>query len=252
MNRSHKPSYFGDAYLDIYSRLMTDPEEVEMEADFVIDALGLNKNDLLLDLACGFGKHMVFFRERGISTFGLDINLDYLLHASRVENLSGKLVRGDMGVIPFSDNTFDAVACLFNSFGYYSEDHPESYMDILKENSRILKPGARFFLEVPNKRPVVNMVKHNQQTIQCGEEYMIHEFWDYEKETELLYNKTAFHINGESRTGQYTLRLFTKGQLKKILRKCGFEVENIYGDYDGSAWSLAGSPHMLFVARKRG
>lgn len=261
MNRkavSHnwQKDYFGDAYLELYSSYLYNPKEVEKETEFIIDALKLKKGDILLDLACGFGKHLRFFLKSGLKAFGLDISLKYLMYARNMipktyfRKLS--LVRGDMRSLPLREKTFDAVVCLFNSFGYFQPGKPDPYLDILKGIRDILKPNGLFFLEVPNKKPVLSMIRSSPQTLQCGDGFLIHEMWDYDQDHGILYNKSTFTIKDRQTLVGYQLYLFSRSELNALFKKAGFRVIQSYGDYDGSPYSLTGSPYLLLVGERMG
>jgi SAM-dependent methyltransferase len=249
-------SYFGDAYLEVYSKYLYNKKEVLEEVDFVIDVLGLEKKSRLLDLACGFGKHLNFFLKRGLNASGIDIALPYLNFASnhipKKYMKKSPLVYGDMCSLPYKDESFDASVCLFNSFGYVPQLIENPHIEILREIRRCLKPGAAFFLELPNKQPVVDMVKNTPQTFQCGEKFIIHEMWDYDPENKILYNRTNFKVDDRGNSVGYSLRLFTRGEIHKLFKRAGFYIDCEFGDYDGSEWSRSESPFLIIAGRRDG
>ena len=248
--------YFGDAYLEIYSRFLYDREEIRDEVDFIVRTLDLKPDDRILDLACGFGKHIPFFLGKKLRCHGLDISLPYLLHAGGM--IPGKkakktaLVRGDMRSLPFSSERFKAVVCLFNSFGYFKKTKPDPHLKVLREAARILHPGGRFLLEVPNKKPVVAMVRNNPQTLQCGSDFMIHELWDYDPETSMLHNRTSFVAGKSQSRAGYRLKLFTRGELKNLFQRAGLLEKAVFGDYTGSDYSPFASPHLIMIGKREG
>jgi len=248
--------YFGKAYLDIYSKHFFDKKEIAQEADFVIKTLKLKRGKRVLDLACGFGKHIPYFLKRGMKVSGLDISLDYLKFAwekiPKTHRKKTGLIRGDMRSLPYKDESFDAVVCLFNSFGYFPNAKPNPYLGVLKEARRILKPGGGFFLEITNKRAVLEMVKHSPQTLQCGPGFLIHELWDYDRGDKMLYNKTNFTIKGKSTTTGYQLRLFTRGELARLFERARLVPGISCGDYKGNPYSPGSSSFLLMIGRRKG
>lgn len=247
--------YFGDAYLEIYSEYMYDAKEIRREADFVIEMTKLNRGDRLLDLACGFGKHMKFFLKKGIRTTGVDIALPYLKFASRTfpktHVKKSPLVCGDIAALPFADKSFHAAACLFNSFGYVDAEGNGDHGRMLKELTRVLRPGGYFFLEIPAKPAVLDMLKETPQTLQCGSDYAIFEIWDYDPDRKILYNRTNFKIKDRESQVGYQLRLFTPGELKKLYKSAGLEVTSVLGDYDGQEYDRYASPYLIMIGRRK-
>lgn len=53
-------------------------EHTAEEIDFVIEALWLQGNERILDLACGFGRHALELARRGYSVVGVDVTSDYI------------------------------------------------------------------------------------------------------------------------------------------------------------------------------
>ncbi|UMB70659.1 class I SAM-dependent methyltransferase [Mycobacterium paraterrae] len=105
------------------------------------EALRLSCATRLLDIACGPGNFTGKLAEQlppGGLAVGLDISVPMLTRA--VHDNSGPrtcYVRGDAGVLPFDDETFDAVCC----FGaLYLMPKP---IQVAREMVRVLRPGGR-------------------------------------------------------------------------------------------------------------
>jgi ubiquinone/menaquinone biosynthesis C-methylase UbiE len=105
------------------------------------DALRLSGTRRLLDVACGPGNftgQLAHQLPDGGLAVGLDISEPMLIRA--VLDNSGPrtcYVRGDAGMLPFGDETFDAVCC----FGaLYLVPEP---FQVAREMVRVLTPGGR-------------------------------------------------------------------------------------------------------------
>lgn len=106
-----------------------------------VRALGVPEASRLLDIACGpgnfTGKLAAELPTGGLAV-GFDISVPMLRRA--VQDNSGPhtcYVRGDAGLLPFDDETFDAVCC----FGaLYLMPHP---FQVAREMIRVLRPGGR-------------------------------------------------------------------------------------------------------------
>ena len=104
-------------YAKIYDLIYSD-KDYKKEARKVINLVKKYKKSdgkELLEVACGTGKHLEYFR-KNFHVTGLDINAQMLKIAKkRLHNIS--LIRGDM--INFNLNKkFDVILCLFSSIGY--------------------------------------------------------------------------------------------------------------------------------------
>jgi trans-aconitate methyltransferase len=91
--------WFGDDYLDIYQH--RDESEAERAIELIATNLAGRKIDVVLDLACGAGRHTRVLRERWW-TVGLDLSMS-LLKIARKESPEGPYVRADMRELPFAD-----------------------------------------------------------------------------------------------------------------------------------------------------
>ncbi len=121
------------------------------------ERLPLERGDLLLDLGCGEGRHVISaYVEGDVHAIGVDLSLDDLKAANDKfaefdepdnSNKSFGLSTANALQLPFADNTFDKVIC--------SEvlEHIPDYEGALAEIERVLKPGGLFCASVPRRWP---------------------------------------------------------------------------------------------------
>ena len=105
---------FQDEYLSLY--FQRDDESAQKEVEFAAKAMGLGESALLLDVACGAGRHARAFAGMGHRVVGVDLSAQLLVRATDVT-----CVRGDMRALPFA-GSFDAATCFFTSFGYFDDE----------------------------------------------------------------------------------------------------------------------------------
>lgn len=119
-----------------------------------VKSLPVKKNDWLLDLGCGEGRHCIasqfYFPEA--KTIGLDISHRSLLKAQQKQrDFSNRnpssYVNSSGFSLPFRANSMDHVIC--------SEvlEHIHEYSIFLEEINRVLKPGGYLYLSVPRAWP---------------------------------------------------------------------------------------------------
>jgi SAM-dependent methyltransferase len=112
--------------------------------DFIHDNLNLNGDKRVLEIGCGKGLNLALLSSRGCQLYGIDTNFDYLKQASMIKgNIVLSLMDGER--LAFKDAFFDAVI-LIDVLEHIPDDR-----QTIKEAHRVLKPGGRLILKVPNK-----------------------------------------------------------------------------------------------------
>lgn len=103
----------------------------------------LCKGSRILEGGCGLGQNLYSLHRTGYRAYGLDYAADTVLRLKKYQP-ELDLVCGDVRSLPFEDCFFD---------GYWSLGVIEHFYDgfepILKEMSRVIKPGGYLFLTFP-------------------------------------------------------------------------------------------------------
>ncbi len=95
----------------------------------------------VLDVGCGIGDKLLFYKERGANTFGVEINYKACEEGRKRGH---NMFCGELFEAKFKDEYFDII--LFHQ----SLEHMFSPHNILKESHRILKRGGKIWISVPN------------------------------------------------------------------------------------------------------
>jgi ubiquinone/menaquinone biosynthesis C-methylase UbiE len=146
----------------------------------------------ILDVGCGAARKSVHFRRGGGNrVVGIDISTPMIEKAKEI--LDEAYVHNISDGLPFGDSTFDVVYCAMVL------EHLFDYMGPLKEMNRVLKPGGRILIEVPN----VN-------------------YWP--NRLLMLFGRNLIWIG----VGKH-IRAFNKHYLQDALMKAGFSAVHITG-----------------------
>jgi len=140
----HKHGRFFDIWSAFYRRTLFGLELRRIQRQ-AIERLRLVPGQRVLDLGCGPADGAARVAERGGVAVGLDYSDGMLDTARKQKGLSGRLLCGDAGRLPFADAAFDKVVCT-NSFHHYPDHHAA-----LKEMRRVLKAGGLLVLVDPRK-----------------------------------------------------------------------------------------------------
>ena len=221
-------------------------ESAAPEAAFAARRLSLHEETSLLDLCCGTGRHLAHLALTVRRAAGLDFSFPLLALARAHVPRHVRLVRGDMRLLPFGTE-FDAVTNFFTSFGYFLED--AANQSVLMEIGRVLRPTGAYLIDYLNPASVrAGLVPHSTRESE-GYSIVEHRWIDerlnrVNKETQVLRNDQPVTSAAES------VRLYELSEMAAMLRRAGLEVDDVFGDYDGSRVGAI-SPRMIFVGHKR-
>ena len=98
-------------------------KDTEQEVGFLVETLGLQRGDLVLDVGCGPGRHAHALAKRGIVVVGVDISEAFLVLARAQAPTGCAFVRADARAVPVALGSFDAAISLCQGgFGLLDAD----------------------------------------------------------------------------------------------------------------------------------
>lgn len=141
------------------------------------------KDQLLLDIGCGWGRWLVSSGKKGYIPLGIDLRVEFCQTARLVmknNDVQGYTLVADLKNLPFKEMTFDVVW----SYSVIQHTHRERLLACLQDINRILKPGGLTKLEFPNKNGIRNRFgpakkfssKANEYDSWCVRYYTIEEY----------------------------------------------------------------------------
>jgi ubiquinone/menaquinone biosynthesis C-methylase UbiE len=208
-------------------------EETKQEIFALQELVPLRPDDLIADICCGMGRHLLPLMALGHRLIGLDYSpmmLRLAAEMGRQAGLQPTLVQGAAQALPFADGAFDVMLNLFNSFGYLPTD--EENLQVLREAARCLKPGGRFFLDTRNNTHQILYAPYHE-LIKVGKTRQLVMRCTYDAESRRL-QSCWFDAEDQSRlVHQASIRLYSPDELAGMLEEVGLELVARYGGYDG-------------------
>ena len=226
---------FNSMYLKTDADVVEDKQITNKEIDLFTEFLGLDKNMVILDLACGQGRHTLELARRGFRYVnGLDRSHFLIRKAKNIcaaEGLTASFKEGDARKLPYQADTFDLVMILGNSFGYF--ESTEDDIKILKEVFRVLKPNGRFLIDVADG----NYLRDNYNPRSW--EWIDHKHFVCRERSlasdnqRLISREVISNIDKGVIVDQfYAERLYSQELLQEILSKSGYKEINFLGNYE--------------------
>jgi D-alanine-D-alanine ligase len=225
LDRDWWAKIFDRIYLITDADIALNEELTRREVDLITELLGLEKEDVVLDLCCGNGRHSLELARRGFrNVVGLDYSAELLQVARERAGSEGLKVRfkqGDARNLPFPSNAFDAVIMMGNSFGYFAD--PFDDLRVLKEVQRVLRPYGKFLLDVADGEFLRrNFERYSVERLHDG--LMVVRERELDAHGNRLVSRELV-IDGEQRVVAdrvYAVRLYDYPTLRSLLVRAGF------------------------------
>jgi len=223
-------------------------------------------NGKTLELGCGTGRVLIPAAQAGCLIVGLDIS-DHMLSKCR-EKLAAepdeverrvRLVQGDMTNFDLNER-FALITIPFRPFQHLMTTADQ--IACLKRVRQHLAPGGKFILEVfqTNFRRI-----HDEAYLKEVEDVPEFELPDGRKlrrtnrtadfhraeqynDVEMIFYVTHPDGRAERLVQAFPFRYFFRYEVEHLLARCGFEVVELFGNFDKSPLT-DDSPEMIFVAQ---
>jgi SAM-dependent methyltransferase len=195
---------------------------------------------LVLDLACGIGRHSVILAEKGFKVVGIDISPEYIELAKKLAEKKKvhdkcRFIVGDIRYLKDSieeSAKFDAVISMFTSIGYYDRKTDES---ILRQAKEVTVSGGILVIEVVNKEQISRFVRKTWHEIP-GE--LLHlEAPSYNPKNSRLFSEwRVFKPIGDDLKYlgriEFDNLIYSHDELKTLIEQCGWKYKDSYGDME--------------------
>lgn len=140
--------FYSELGVNWLSERKTD-EHTSTELAYITNLLG--KGWKVLDLACGYGRFAIPLASMGYRVEGIDTTPIFIERAreeAAKRNLEIDFKVGDMTGLPYEDNSFDSVICMWNAFSELATEQEQ--VSAILEIHRVLRKGGMALVEVRN------------------------------------------------------------------------------------------------------
>jgi SAM-dependent methyltransferase len=251
---------------DLYDHVV--PYRDREDIDFYIQQ-AQKSGGPVLELGCGTGRVLLPIARSGIEIVGMDVSRGMLevcrkrLAAEaedvqqRVEILEGDMRDFDLG------RQFQLITIPFRPFQHLAT--VDEQMSCLRSIHRHLADEGGFVLDIFN--PWLEALTRDNLGEEHSEEpefvlddgrrvTRVHKVVERDLHNQLIHNELIYyviHLDGstERLVHAFPMRYFFRFEVEHLLARCGFEIEGLYADYDGSTHDEVYPGELIFVAKKR-
>ena len=231
-------SWFDTPY---YHILYKDRDHIEAQEfmDTLTTYLNLEKNETILDLACGKGRHSIYLNKLGYDVVGVDLSEKNINYASQFENESLKFKVHNMSE-PYTDK-FDAIFNLFTSFGYFSNENDNlNTIKAIKSNLTDKGIGVIDFMNVDYV--INNLIPEETKEM----EGIIFNIKRYIKDG-FIFKDIKF--NHENKDFFFTERVkaISLSDFESYFEKTDINLLSIFGDYKLQKFNKESSSRLILI-----
>lgn len=232
--------WFNTSY---YHTLYKDRNDVDAQLFMknITAFLSLPKTSHILDLPCGKGRHAVFLNSLGYKVTGGDLSENSIKYAKKFENEFLNFEKHDMRK-PFN-NKYDAVFNLFTSFGYFEEDAEDIL--ILDNIKKGLNKDGFFVFDFLNAEKVkLNLVKEEVKTVD-------NITFNIKREIKngFIFKHISFFADEKNHSFTERVKYLDLPKMTSFFKKVGFNIENIFGNYNLDTYNYKTSDRLIIVAK---
>lgn len=233
-----------DDYLEIYKH--RGECEAEQLIKLILDNINLQNNISVLDIACGTGRHSILFAKKGFRVFSFDLSKNQIRIAKRKsteQNLDVNFFCADVRYLSLRKK-FDIILNLFTSFGYF-EDDDENFA-LLQDVYNYLNDDGFFILDYFNLEYLLKNLEPKTVDLINGKVILQERYFEGNR----INKNITIKNSSEIKTYLESVRHYNKDEILNTMKKLGFKIIKIYGDYNGNCFNKDSSKRLIIFASK--
>ena len=221
-----------------------DDREAQLFLDNILAHLAPKSNAVMLDLACGKGRHSKYLAQKGYSVTGTDLSPESITFARKFESENLSFFQHDMRNF-FRTNYFDYIFNLFTSFGYF--DTRNEHVRTLRNVTLGLKPDGCFVLDFFNAPFIVEKLVASEVKKIDGITFNITRIHEGGK----IIKSIEFKDKGKEYRFREQVQAFSLKDMRALFAKADLQIEKLFGDYELNEYSPQVSPRLILIGRKK-
>ena len=241
-----------DLYVPFFEERFDAAEE---QANRLLDLLATEFDadpETALDVACGAGRHVIAFAERGLDAEGLDFSERFLEEArERVRERgladSAAFRHHDMRELDELTGSYDLVTSFWNSLGYYDRATDEW---VLAEARRLLSERGVLAIEASNRD--FYLANFEESSVDESDGRLTVERREYDVTTGRFHTQLDVFDAGEGYEHDCSMewenRIYAPAALRELCEDAGFEEVRLSGGFDGAELTME-SDTVVVLAR---
>ena len=223
---------FNAMYVKTDGDVVENSENTRREVDFIMSAAAIQPHSTILDLCCGQGRHCIELARRGFKNVNGVDRSRYLIRLAKKraqnEGLHVIFKEGDARNPRLPESTFDCVAIMGNSFGYFSNKKDDE--KVLTMVGKILRPSGQIVLDITDGAYMAEHFDRRSWEWIDEHHFVCRERSISQDGDRLISREVIVHDESGVIADQfYAERLYTRDGITRLLEKCGFRNVRHHG-----------------------
>lgn len=231
-------TWFNTSYYHLLYR-NRDYKEAEVFIKNIVKYLNLDKDDSILDLACGKGRHSIFLNSLGFNVTGLDLSKNSIKEAKTRESSSLHFDVHDMRNL--YSTQFEVVLNLFTSFGYFEKDIDN--FKVIQTIKSSLKQNGIGVIDFMNSPQVIeNLIAQNSHKIDGVTFKLKRSYSDG-------FITKDIDISDSDKTYQFQekVRAYSFQDFEVMLSNAGLHLLECFGNYKLEPFNIKTSKRLILI-----
>jgi cyclopropane fatty-acyl-phospholipid synthase-like methyltransferase len=231
-------SWFNTSYYHILYK-NRDYKEAEIFIKNIVKYLNLDKEDSILDLACGKGRHSIFLNSLGFHVTGLDLSKNSIKDAKKKQSSSLHFNVHDMRNL--YSTQFEVVLNLFTSFGYFEKDS-DNFKVIQTIKSSLKQKGIGVIDFMNSSHVIENLIPQNSYQADGVTFKLKRSYSDgfITKDIEVL-------DSGKTYQFQEKVRAYSLQDFETMLSNAGLHLLECFGNYKLEPFNSKTSKRLILI-----
>ena len=222
-----------------------DEEEALAFINKIIDNLHPAPTAIMLDVACGKGRHSKALADMGYDVTGIDISLQAINEAKKSEDENLHFYQHDMR-LPFRINYYDFAFNLFTSFGYFRTQREHD--NAIRTIGQSIKLNGYFVMDYLNVHYEEDHLEKKHDKNVNGVRFHISKWHNDEH----FFKQIQVEEKGVALKHLFTEKVakFSLGDFTDMFAYQGLQIQEVFGDYQLGHYDIRKSPRLIIIAKK--
>ena len=240
-------TFFNGFYKDVW-RQMNPPGLTEAENLFIEDVAQLQKGHHVLDIMCGYGRHIIDLARKGYATTGIDNAQEYIEEIENIkqqEALNITAIHADISTLELPA-VYDAAICMGNSFAFFNK---EEALHVLQSVSAHLRQGGVFILNTWMIAEIAIRQFKEKDWFYVGDyKYLVDQQYLFHP-SRIQSEHTIIRADGETEVLQGVDYILSITEMEELFRQAGLSTTGLYATPRKKKFRL-GDPNLYMVGQK--